>query len=196
MFAPPVEEVTIPETVEILEGHHGRIEERIAELDGMIFQAKAQMSEAKIVMGRAFNEEKKLLGHGKWQKHFEEMFASWINLRTAERYMKRARKEDALLKNDTVSNFKSATDPGAMERREASRHAEAEVAAVSKRDKVKRNSRRIYRLPLRMTSNEHNAVDALQKLPDWPRGEKEVVRLLRSLCVKYKLVNEDYWRQS
>lgn len=170
-------------------------ENRVAELDEMIFRAKAQTREAKIVMGRAFNEEKELLGHGGWQKHFEETFASWISLRTAERYMKRARKVDSISKNDTLSNFESATDRGALEIREASRHAQTEVAAVSKRKNVQSNSRHIYRLPLRMTSNEHNVVDALQKLPDWPRAEKKIVRLLRSLGVEYKLVNEDYWTQ-
>jgi hypothetical protein len=171
-----------------------QLEARVAKLDSIIFQCRARRREASVEAGRAFIELKALLGHGKWKKHFEETFASWIELRTAERYMKRARKEDALLKNDSVSNFDAATDRGAMERREASRHAQAEVAAVSKRDKV--NSRRIYRLPLRMRGNEQSAAEALQKLPNWSRAEKKIVRLLRSLCVKYKAVDKDYWRQS
>jgi len=184
-------------TESALDDSREALEKRITDLDQQVFRSIAQRREVSIEMGRAFNELKNILGHGKWQPHFEEVFAPLgLKLRTAERFMKRARKKDALLKNDSMSNFGVATDRDAMERREASRHAQAEVVAVSTRNKVNTSSRRIFRLSLRMTSNEHNAVDALQKFPDWPSAEKKIVRLLRGLCVRYKLVNENYWRQS
>src|ERR1019366_3192975 len=80
-----------------------RIEERIAELDAAVFRSMALRREANIEVGRALNELKKILGHGKWQRHFTETFGrSGLNLRTAERYMKRASK------NDNVSFLKRA----------------------------------------------------------------------------------------
>jgi len=73
-----------------------QIEDRVAELDATVIRSMARRREASIEAGRALNELKKLLGHGKWQRHFEETFApTGITLRTAERWMKRARKADA-----------------------------------------------------------------------------------------------------
>lgn len=97
-----------------------QLAKRIAELDEQVFRSIKQRSEANIEIGRALNEEKKILGHGKWQHHFAETFAPLgLKLRTAERYMERAREADSRLKIDSMSIFKSASDEGAREMREA-----------------------------------------------------------------------------
>src|SRR5712691_8587860 len=81
-----------------------RTEDRVAALDAQVFRSMARRREASIEMGRAFNELKKILGHGEWQRHFEETFAPHrITLRTAERYMRLASEADAVSKNDNVS---------------------------------------------------------------------------------------------
>src|SRR6202165_2280660 len=105
--------------------------------------------------------------------------------------MKKAIEADAIAKNDRVSTFKQANDRGAQAMREANQHARAEVDAASGRNKLKRESLRPYRLPLRMTGAEQDATDALRKLPDWPRAEKKIVSRLKRLWVVYGIVNKD-----
>ncbi len=176
-----------------------RREDRVAELDAKVFQGMARGREANIEVGRALNELKKILGHGKWQRHLAETFAPCgVTLRSAERYMKMASEADAVSKNDNLSTFKPATDRGAQEIRNATERAQAEVGAPSGQ-KLKKEPRRvdgIYKLPLRMTGDEKDAMDALRKLPDWPRAEKRIIALLKRLWVKYGIVNKDARRRS
>lgn len=157
------------------------IEDRIAALDARIFQFWARRREANLQLGRAFNELKEVLGHGKWKAHFEKVFApQGISLRTAERYMKRAKKEDTKAKSDKLSNFEEATDPGASQIKEATEKAAADVAAASNHSKQARTSR-LYHLPLHMTDKEKESTDALRRSSEWPRAERQIVRLLRRL---------------
>ncbi len=168
-----------------------RTEDRVAELDATIFRWWARRREEGIKAGRAFNELKKILGHGKWQHHFAETFAPrGISLRTAERYMRLASEADAVSKSDNLSTFKPATDRGAQEIKEATKQAEADVGAASGHNKLKKAAR-LYKLPLHMTEGERNAMDALRKSSHWPRAERKIVCLLRQLCVKYGVVDEN-----
>jgi len=177
-----------------------RTENRIAELDAQVFRGLARRREVTIEVGRALNELKKLLGHGKWKHHFAETFApSGFNQRTAQRYMKRARKVDADLENDTVSLLKKATDRGAQEIKDATNQAEEEANSLSSHRNLQKEPLRldgIYRLPLHMTGDEKDAMDALRELPDWPRAEKKIVSLLKRLWVEYGIVNKNVRRKS
>jgi hypothetical protein len=177
--------------------HENQIEKRIEALDETVFRSFAKRRQATVEAGRAFNELKKLLGHGKWQRHFEEVFVPrGITLRTAERYMKRAKRADSAAENDNLSNFKLASDEGAQEIREATDEAQAEVEAASNHSKSKKDSRHVFRLPLRMTANEIEMAATLQQLPDWHRAERRIVRLLRELCLKYGVISNDDRRDS
>jgi hypothetical protein len=166
-----------------------QIEDRVARLDATIMRSMTERREASIEAGRAFNELKKLLGHGKWKRHFDEMFASQITLRTAERWMKRAAKANIASRSDSVSNFKSASDQDAQNIREATEQAQAEVDAQSAQRKVKKEGR-LYMLPLHMTDDEKNAMDALRKSPHWPLGEEKILSRLRRLWIKFGIVEE------
>src|SRR5713226_3753256 len=129
-----------------------RIEHRVAELDAEVFRGMARGPEANIEVGRALKELKKILGHGKWQRHLAETFAPCgVTLRSAERYMKMASEADAVSKNDNLSTFKPATDRGAQEIREATQQAETEVGAASGHNKLKKG--RLHKLPLHMTED-------------------------------------------
>jgi len=175
-----------------------RLQARIAELDEKVFQGIARRREASIEMGRAFNELKRILGHGKWQQHFEETFEPCgLTLRTAERYMERARKADAVTKNDKLSIFKPAADQGAQEIRDATEEARAEVAASSGHTKLrKKNKRYVYRFPLNVTDIEKDAMDTLLTLPDWPLLEKRILSLLRRIWMEYGILDERPRRRS
>jgi Protein of unknown function (DUF3102) len=164
--------------------------ERIAELDAKVFRSIADRREASIEIGRALTEEKAILGHGKFQRHFAEKFASSFTLRTAERYMKRARKADSLLNIDSVSIFKSASDEGAREIRKATQQAQAEVEAMQAQDKAK-SEVGLYRLMLRIPDHEIDVMDRLRESSDWPRAERQILRLLRRLWVEYDIIDED-----
>jgi hypothetical protein len=162
----------------------------IAELDAMILSALARRNEVTLEIGRRLNEEKKVLGHGKFQLHFEETFASLFSLRTAERYMKKAKKADAALKIDSVSAFKPAVDRGAKKMRKATRQAQEEVDRASPTN-TEKSFRHVHHLPLRMTSDEHEWTITLEKLPKWNRAERKVLRLLRALWIEYGIVSAD-----
>jgi hypothetical protein len=69
---------------------------RIAKLDAVIVRGIAQRNDAKIEIGRALNEQKKILGHGKFERHVSDVLGSMISLRTAQRYMRRAQEEDGI----------------------------------------------------------------------------------------------------
>ena len=169
-----------------------RIERRVTELDDMAFRSMATRREASVEAGRAFNELKQILGHGEWQRHFAETFAPHgISLRRAERYMKRAKEADKVSKIDTLSLFKLATDKGAHDVSEANEQAQAEVDAQLQHNRPK-TKRLIYKIPLRMASDQMEAVDALRKSSHWPRAEKRIIRRLRDLCVKYGVRSDDF----
>jgi hypothetical protein len=171
------------------------LDDRIAELDAQIFKSIADRRKASIEAGRAFNELRSILGHGKWLPHFQEVFGpTALKLRTAQRWMKRARKADADSKNDNVSHFKTATDPGAQEIKEAAEKSKAISRAASDLTKPSEGAR-LYSLPLHLTSAEHEAMDSLQTLADWPSAEKRILRLLRRLWIEYG-VTKKLWRRS
>jgi hypothetical protein len=145
-------------------------------------------------VGRAFNELKKILGHGKWLRHFTKTFAPCgITLRTSENYMRAAREADSEL--EKVSIFKPATDRGARRIRDATERARAEVGAPSghklKKENIRLEGPALYRLPLHMSGDAMDACNALQKLPAWPRAEQKIIDLLKQLWIEYGVLNGD-----
>ena len=149
-----------------------RTEDRIAALDKQIFKSIADRRKASIEAGRAFNELRRILGHGKWLPHFNEVFApTGLKLRSAQRWMKRARKAESDSRNVTVAHSESATDTSARAIKDAAERDEADVSAVSDLKKPRKGSRP-YSLSLHLTDEEQEAMDALQKLAGWPQAEK------------------------
>ena len=170
-------------------------EDRVAELDATIHRWWTRRSEEGIKAGRAFIELKKILGHGKWEEHFEATFKPrGMSLRTARRWMARARKADAAAENGQVAVFKPATDRGAQGIKDAAQRDEAGVAAALGRKKSTKQTGR-YSLPLHLTDDERHAIDALRKLKDWAHAEQQIIRLLRRLCIEYGIVSKDFWRR-
>ena len=165
-------------------------ENRLAELDASIIRSMARRHEATIEIGRALNEEKRMLGHGAWHRPFAATFASGgITFRTAERYMKRPSNENAASENDSVSIMKQATDEGAQQMREATLQEQAKVKAASGQKKSKKEPLRVYRLPLCMTSEETEAMNVMLRLPSWPHVEKQIVSLLKQLLIEHSILN-------
>ena len=83
-----------------------RVEDRVAQLNATIFRCWSRRREASIEAGRAFIELKELLPHGKWERHVKETFSpQGISLRTAERWMERARKNDEKGKRRQLGAF-------------------------------------------------------------------------------------------
>lgn len=160
------------------------IQNRVAKLDAQIFEALADRRKASIDVGLALIEQRKLLPHGKWLAHFNEVLApNGLKLRTAQRWMKRARKAESDLRNVTVAHSESASDSGAQAIKTAAKQDEADVRAVAD-PKESRKGARPYSLPLHLTEEEQKAMDALQKSAAWFQAEKKVVRLLRNFCIE------------
>lgn len=157
---------------------------RVARLNATIIRCWARRREINIELGHAFNELKRILGHGRWKRHFEETLApQGISLRTAERYMKRAKKAEAQEESDNMSIFSPATDREAQHIRRATEKAQANVDANLNR-RHSTGDILVYRLPLHMTADESRATDALRTSLEWPRAERQVVRLLGRLWQK------------
>lgn len=166
-----------------------RVQNRIAELDAQIFKSMQDRRKASVAAGRAFNELRKILGHGKWLLHFNEVFTpTGLKLRTAQRWMKRARRTDADSKNDNVTHFKTATDPSARELKDAAEQDKTEINAASE-PKTPRKGHRLYSLPLHMADELQEAMDALRKFAAWPEEERKIVRELHQLCLNYGVIN-------
>lgn len=164
-----------------------QIQTRIAQLDAQVFRSAARRREANLDIGRACIELKTILGHGKWQPHFAEILApSGLTLRTVERYMRKAKEADAQAKNDNRTILKPATDEYAASIRSATEHYQAKLSVVSTQSGPRKTPTRLYRLALRgLADHEHDAVDALRRLPEWPSLEKKLVSFLRKQFVKY-----------
>jgi hypothetical protein len=161
---------------------------RIAELDAQIFASLAHRRSASIDAGLALIAQRKLLGHGKWLAHFKEVLEpNGLKLRTAQRWMKRAKREEANSKNATVAHSESGTDSGAQAIKNAAIQDEANVRAALA-PKKSREGARPYSLPLYLTEEEQKALDALQKSAAWFQAEKSVVRLLRNCCIEQGLM--------
>jgi hypothetical protein len=151
------------------------INSHIAKLDAVIVRGIAQRNDAKIEIGRALNEQKKILGHGKFKRHVSEVLGSMISLRTAQRYMRRARKEDAKSKNDKLSFLTSASDDGAKDIKTTTEGARDEVSSRPA----------VYKLPLRLCSAEGKAVDELRTSPAWPEAQQSIILVLRRFCTNH-----------
>jgi hypothetical protein len=159
-----------------------RLQNQIAEFDAQIFRAIADRRKASVAAGRALNGLRKFLGHGQWLSHFNEVFApTGLKLRTAQRWMKRAKRADTESKNDNVTHFRTAADPGARQVKDAGKQAKAEINAASK-SKTAADGHGLYSLPLHMSDELQEATDALRKFAVWPEEEKKIVRRLHQLC--------------
>jgi hypothetical protein len=167
--------------------------ERLAALETRAFRWIARGRAANLELGRVFLEIKAIVGHGRWERYYAERFGSYgVAQRTAQTYMERARKEDAISKTAESALFPMATDPKAQEMRAATEQARAEVAKAGetpKRGPVRRDG--IYKLPLFLTIDEQDATDELRKSPDWPDAQKKIVALLDQLCIECGVLNED-----
>lgn len=162
-------------------------EDRIAALDAKVFQWMARGHEVKIEVGRALNELKKLLGHGRWQRHFAETFVPrGLTLRTAERYMQLAEAETNS-KIDKLTVFKPARDPEAVKVRNATEEAQAEAGGAGR---ASSNPKQVYRLALHLSIDERNAADKLWISPCRPRAEKRVIDLLKRLYIEFRIATE------
>jgi hypothetical protein len=162
------------------------VDDQVAKLDAVIIRGIAQRADAKIQIGRALNEQKRLLGHGKFKSHVSEVLGPMISLRTAERYMKAARTEDDESKDDRLSLLKSASDDGAKDVKATTEQARAEIdSQVNQQGPRKRID--LYKLPLPLNDDDRKAVDVLRRSSAWPEAEETLILELRRLCTKHRM---------
>ncbi len=179
--------------------------ERLAALEARAFQWIARGRAANLELGRVFLRIKAIVGHGQWERYFVERFASCgVAQRTAQTYMEMAREADT--KNAESALFPAATDPQALAINYATEKAQAAVAAADelspetstpepdKRTTTLRKKRirldGIYRLPLYLTGDQKDNLDALQDSPSWKDAELAIVATVERLFVQYGIVDE------
>jgi len=130
----------LPDLPQSAEGLSNQLKaDRLAALDERALYCYRRGRKANIEMGRVFLQEKELLGHGPFEKHFAGKFAPLgIAPRTARTYMAMALEADAQLakiadsgKSADSADFPLAMDAEAVNRRKATAEAEAEVGRVA-----------------------------------------------------------------
>jgi hypothetical protein len=164
------------------------MQDRVAALDAKVFQGIARGREANIEVGRALNELKRILGHGKWQRHFSETFASnGLTMRTAQRYMQLA-EDESDPKIAKMAVFKRAKDREAVKVRNATEKAKAEADGAVR---PLPESKQIYKLALHLTVDECNAADKLWASSHRRHAEKKIRDLLRQLFIKFHFVIDE-----
>jgi hypothetical protein len=162
--------------------------DRVAALDAKVLQWMARGREAKIEIGRAMNELKRILGHGRWKRHFAETFAPrGLSLRTAERYMKLA-KAEVDSKIDKLALFKPAGDPQAVQVRNATEKAKTEADGAVR---PLRGPKQIYKLALHLNVAERIAADKLWASSHRRHAEKKIIDLLKQLFIEFHIVIDE-----
>ncbi|MGA8010943.1 MAG: hypothetical protein WB949_00765 [Candidatus Acidiferrales bacterium] len=169
--------------------------ERLAALEARAFQWITRGHAANVELGRVFLEIKEIVGRGRWELYFKERFgSSGIAARTARTYMKMASKEKAKTAAAESAVFAMAADRQAVEIREATDRAQAELGLPSdhkfRKEDVRLEGPSIYRLSLHLTGDQRCACDELRKLPAWPEAEQRIINLLKRLWFEYGLLNE------
>ena len=144
----------------------------------------ARGREVHIEAGRTLNELKKVLGHGRWQRHFAETFAPrGLSLRTAERYMQLAEAEtDPKIAKMAV--FKPAKDPEAVKVRNATERAQMEAAAAAGPSPERKQ---VYKLALHLSAKQRNAAGKLWVSPYRRSAEKRIIELLNELFIEFRI---------
>lgn len=182
---------------------------RIAELEERADQWIKRGREANIELGRVFILLKELVGHGRFEKYYEQKFGRpyGIAFRTAQVYMQLARKEDEQAKCADPALFPPATDRQAVAIRGATEKARLAVAdadqhssdesitsvdACSGNDSEKPvSSMCTCRLYIRMTKDQRDSISALWKSEHKHVAEVEVTNYLMDLCAKYDVDGAD-----
>ncbi len=177
----------------------------LANLEAKAFEWIARGREANIELGRVFNQLKNLMGHGQWERYYETTFAPQsVALRTAQLYMKMACEADELTKNANFALFPPATDPQATAVNVAVEQAERAVANATANEpappesepKPKRLLRKsrirldgLYHLPLYLTGDQKDKLDALRKSPNWRGAELAIRATIDRVLMQYGYVN-------
>lgn len=159
------------------EGDKGKLTAERARLESHAFGLIARRQAVNLELGHTFLRIKATLKHGRWKSYFKETFASKISLRTAQRYMEKAKanKRDAISKSDNLSFFKPATDQQATKICQATAKARAEVGDAKNFT---------FKLSLSVTPPEAEAILALWSSPQRIEAEREIIAHLKRLCEK------------
>jgi hypothetical protein len=160
---------------------------------------------ANIELGRRFTRLKGLVGHGRFRKYYDRKFGQpyQIAFRTAQAYMQLARNVDEEAKGPDPALFPLATDPQAVEIREATATHRAAVARAKRsrseedssdgetdyceRAKDPDGSMCTCRLQIRMSKESHARVLALWRSEHRALAESAVTEFLLKLCAKYEI---------
>jgi hypothetical protein len=153
-------------------------EPTLAELEIQAFEWIGRGREANIQLGHIFIRMKKKVARGEWLPYFKQKFVpKGVTLRTAQEYMKLADEnaESACLEPDEAAEIE----------------AELEVAPKKGKPRGKAGQKDDrYKLPLKLTSRESEALDELRESQNWHAAEMSLVASLRNLFFQYEI-----WKQ-
>lgn len=135
----------------------------LAALEARVFTLLAVRAKVKIQIGAALiplkKRVKKEVGH--WEEYFESKFGDQLSIRSAQRWMHRARKAE-----NVNLTFLPAEDPQARQVRAANEKAKAVVG---------------FRLniPLHLqTQQQKDTITKLLKSPNWLKAQEDVIKVL------------------
>jgi hypothetical protein len=122
--------------------------------------------QANVDLGRVLRRIKKIVGHGSWENYYALKFPHCVSVRTARRYMRLAKKEDAKRESAKLTDFKTGTHAIAQKVDAASARAEAEAGPKK------------FHIAIAVPADHQDAVRKFQRTPDWLKAEEEIVALL------------------
>jgi hypothetical protein len=136
--------------------------------------------DANVDFGRVLWRFRKAAGHGNWESYFAVKFPNTVSVRTARRYMRLARREEAKGKPDKLTELKEGDHPLAQKIKAASAKGRAEVGPKK------------MNIPLPVPPERQDSVRKLQKSADWPKAEKEILFIiLEKYPQSVEVVNAD-----
>ena len=153
---------------------------------------------ANIKLGRIFIRLKELVGHGHFEAYYKRTFEKdGIPFRTAQGYMLLARRSGQDTNSADSALFPPATDPQAVEIREATDAHQLAVDAAQPESSDKAasddahhsddsdSSKCICRPSIYVTQDQKARITALWRSENRASAEREVIELLMELCDRY-----------
>jgi hypothetical protein len=122
---------------------------------------------ANVELGRVFRRIKRIVGHGGWERFYQQYFPNCVSPRTARTYMELSRREDAKVKTANSAVFKTGTHDIAQKVQAATTKAKAEAGPKK------------FRISVSIPPELQDAIRTLQRSADfWPKAEEEIVAVL------------------
>ncbi len=150
-------------------------------LEALILEGSAcflRGRDANVDFGRVLRRIKKIVGHGNWECFLAVKFPA-VPARTAQRYMRWAKEEDAKPKAAILADFKEGTNPAIDKARSITARRKAQAKP------------KLFHIALSIPPERQDAIRELQRSPAWLKAEPELIFILEKYTQKAEVPSAD-----